>query len=147
MPLAQRPRAQRPHASCPALSNELPEVIAPYLIALDEHLLNKILDYCAVPALVKVVYVTSKTLKEGVLTNLKCRSGIFSKMSLATSDLSLLQVRMLVILNDFITGASVPLKESVMMQKHYDDQDLVSDNGQVPGLGGPFPVNLTRNLL
>ena len=97
------------------------------MIALDVDVLNIVLNYCAVPALVKVLYVTSKTLKEVVLTNLKYRFGRFSEMSLATSDLSLLQVRMLVILNEFITGASVPLKESVVMQKHYDDEGEVCE--------------------
>ena len=89
---------------------------------------NCVLEYCDVPSLVKVCYVTSKKFKEYVLRNLKHRSGVFAVMALGNPDLSLIQVRMLVILNDFVTRCSVPLKEGVMKQKEYDEQNPLSEN-------------------
>ena len=52
---------------------------------------NCVLEYCDVPSLVKVCYVTSKKFKEFVLINLKHRSGVFAAMALANPDLSLIQ--------------------------------------------------------
>lgn len=101
-------------------------------------LLSQVLYYCDVPSLVNACIVTRKGFKKCVFISLKHRSGIYSTMALKNENLSLIQVRMLIIRNDFITTNSIPVQETVKMQKVYDETNSVSGN---------FTVIITGKLM